>query len=56
MLPNSEALEQLKKFIAPLHPLSEQEWNDFASIWQPFSAKRKTVLTAAGKYYDSEDT
>ncbi|MES2004376.1 MAG: Crp/Fnr family transcriptional regulator [Bacteroidota bacterium] len=43
-----DTLEQLKKFITPIHPLSEQEWKDFASIWQPFSAKRKTILTAAG--------
>ena len=42
------ALCELQKFISPIHPLSEEEWNDFASIWQPFSAKRKTVLTAAG--------
>lgn len=38
----------MQKFITPIHPLSEEEWNDFAAIWQPFSAKRKTVLTAAG--------
>jgi CRP-like cAMP-binding protein len=41
-------ISQLHKFISPIHPLREEEWNDFASIWQPFSAKRKTVLTAAG--------
>lgn len=28
--------------------LTEQEWNDFSAVWQPFTAKRKTVLTAAG--------
>ena len=43
-----ESILQLQKFISPIHPLREEEWNDFASIWQPFSAKRKTVLTAAG--------
>jgi CRP-like cAMP-binding protein len=43
-----KALLELQKFISPIHPLSEEEWNGFASIWQPFSAKRKTVLTAAG--------
>lgn len=43
-----EALVQLQKFIRPIHPLREEEWNDFAAIWQPFSAKRKTILTAAG--------
>lgn len=42
-------IEELHKFISPIHPLREEEWNDFASIWQPYSAKRKTVLTAAGE-------
>jgi CRP-like cAMP-binding protein len=31
------------------HPLQEHEWKDFEAIWQPFSAKRKTVLTLAGE-------
>ncbi|NCI51699.1 Crp/Fnr family transcriptional regulator [Sediminibacterium roseum] len=48
MISQEEAILQLKKFIAPIHPLREEEWNDFASVWQPYSAKRKTVLTAAG--------
>ena len=48
MTDTQSALIQLQKFIEPVHPLSEQEWNDFASIWQPFSAKRKTILTATG--------
>lgn len=43
-----QAIAQLQKFIAPVHTLKEAEWNDFAAIWQPFSAKRKTVLTAMG--------
>jgi CRP-like cAMP-binding protein len=44
-----DPIEELQKFITPIHPLREEEWNDFAAIWQPFSAKRKTVLTAAGE-------
>lgn len=43
------AIEQLKQFIDPIHPLTEEEWAAFASIWQPFSAKRKELLTAAGE-------
>lgn len=39
----------LQKFIDQIHPLKKEEWNAFASIWQPFSCKRKTVLTAAGE-------
>jgi CRP-like cAMP-binding protein len=48
LVSHDEAILQLQKFIAPIHPLREEEWDDFASVWQPFSAKRKTVLTAAG--------
>ncbi len=43
------AIEQLKQFIDKIHPLTEEEWDAFASIWQPFSAKRKELLTAAGE-------
>lgn len=43
------AIKQLKQFIDPIHPLTEEEWTAFASIWQPFSAKRKELLTAAGE-------
>lgn len=48
MAHTEQALEQLQKFITAIHPLNEEEWNDFASIWQPFTAPRKTILTAAG--------
>ncbi len=46
---NPSAIEELKKFISPIHTLHEEEWKAFASIWQPFSAKRKELLTAAGE-------
>jgi CRP-like cAMP-binding protein len=42
-------LLHLKKFTDAVHPLKEDEWNDFASIWQPVQYKRKTILTAAGE-------
>ena len=45
----AEALEHLKKQIFAVHPLHENEWDDFASIFKPFEAKRKTVLTKAGE-------
>lgn len=44
-----EALKQLKKHLFAVHPLSNEEWEDFAAIWQKVSYKRKTVLTAAGE-------
>lgn len=43
-----EELEQLRKIVQQLHPLADREWEDFLSIWQPYSAKRKTLLTSAG--------
>lgn len=44
-----EPISILQKFISAIHPLREEEWNDFAAIWQPVAFKRKTVLTAAGE-------
>jgi CRP-like cAMP-binding protein len=43
------ALEQLKKHVFAIHPLSIEAWTGFTSIWQLVSFKRKTVLTAAGE-------
>jgi CRP-like cAMP-binding protein len=45
----SAALEQLQKIMFAIHPLAENEWNDLAAIWQPFEAKRKTMLTKTGE-------
>ncbi|MFM9837352.1 MAG: Crp/Fnr family transcriptional regulator [Cyclobacteriaceae bacterium] len=45
----TESLQHLKKFTYALHPLSVEEWNDFASIWHEDEAKRKTILTAKGE-------
>jgi CRP-like cAMP-binding protein len=39
----------LQEFIARIHPLKPEEWEALSSVWQPFSCKRKTVLTAAGE-------
>jgi CRP-like cAMP-binding protein len=40
--------EILKKFVYDIQPLKDEEWASFASAWQPFFGKRKTVLTSAG--------
>jgi CRP-like cAMP-binding protein len=66
-----EQLLQLRQFIRALHPLPDKEWQAFSGIWQPFSAKRKEIITAAGErekylyfvlegvqriyYYDEQD-
>ena len=39
----------LQNFFTAIHPLSAEEWNAMSAIWQPFSCKRKTILTAAGE-------
>lgn len=41
--------DHLKKVVYAVHPLKEDEWQEFAAIWQPVQYKRKTVLTAAGE-------
>ena len=41
-------IEVLHQFITKIHPLKEEEWQAFSSIWQPFEAKRKTLLTKPG--------
>ncbi|MBK9530241.1 MAG: Crp/Fnr family transcriptional regulator [Ferruginibacter sp.] len=43
-----EQLASLEKFIAGICPLNGEELDRFLSIWEPFSAKRKTMLTRAG--------
>ncbi len=45
----SQSLQELKKFSLTIHRLTENEWNDFASIWQQGEAKRKTILTYKGE-------
>ncbi|HEX2684142.1 MAG TPA: cyclic nucleotide-binding domain-containing protein [Ferruginibacter sp.] len=66
-----EQLDQLRDFIAAFYPLRPQELDIFLSIWEPFSANRKTILTRAGEternlyfvtegiqrvyYYDEQD-
>ncbi len=45
----SAALNQLKQTTFAIHPLNDIVWEEFAGIWQPFSARRKTVLTTVGE-------
>lgn len=39
----------LEKFITGIFPLNSKELDLFLSIWEPFTAKRKTILTRAGE-------
>lgn len=44
-----DELLQLRQLIQAVHPLPDDDWQAFAGIWQPFSAKRKEIITAAGE-------
>lgn len=42
-------LTALKALVEAVQPLPEGDWQALAAIWQPFSARRKQVLTVAGE-------
>lgn len=46
---NPNASQSLKSMVYKIHSLPGNEWKEFEQIWQPYSAKRKTILTAAGE-------
>lgn len=39
----------LRQLIQAIYPLTDEEWDDFSTLWHPFAAQRKTTLTAAGE-------
>lgn len=43
------SLNALKQVTESIHPISPDAWEDFSSIWEPISAKRKVVLTHPGQ-------
>jgi CRP-like cAMP-binding protein len=43
------SLHQLERLVRAIHPLPSDAWTDLATIWQPFSAKRKGFVTLAGE-------
>ncbi len=45
----SPAHLSLKAFFDPIIRVPEEQWQQCWSAWQPFSAKRRTILTAAGE-------
>lgn len=42
-------LSNLKQTVFGIHPLREEEWQAFAGIWEDWSMKRKTIMTAPGE-------
>jgi CRP-like cAMP-binding protein len=45
----SQDLDALRNFIARIHPLDDSAWTAFSEHWQPYIARRRTLLTAAGE-------
>ncbi|MFT3935936.1 MAG: cyclic nucleotide-binding domain-containing protein [Chitinophagaceae bacterium] len=43
------AIEQLRKYLSNIHALPPALLDELLGIWQPFTAKRKTMLTRAGE-------
>lgn len=46
---SSEPILQLKKLVDAIQPLTNEDWLAFSRLWKPFTAKRKEVLTFAGR-------
>ncbi len=44
-----DAMKKMEAAVSKVQLLTDVEWEDFAAVWQPFSAKRKTLLTATGE-------
>ena len=42
-------LEKLKIIVEAIQPISDDDWDAFSAIWQPFKAKRKQKITALGE-------
>lgn len=45
----SEDLLLLQKLVHAISPLPQDDWQAFAALWKPHSAKRKEIITAAGE-------
>lgn len=43
-----QALTQLKQVTDAVQPLSAEAWADFTAIWEPYTTKRKEVITTQG--------
>lgn len=50
---HEEKMKEILKVITNnISPLSGEEWEDFQSIWKPFSCKRKECISPVGKTED----
>ena len=44
-----EVPDALRQLVDAVQPLSDEAWHDFATIWKPYTARRKETLLAAGE-------
>ncbi|GAB2787062.1 Crp/Fnr family transcriptional regulator [Rhabdobacter roseus] len=44
-----EVPHALRQLVDAVHPLPQEAWADFATIWKPYTARRKEMLLAAGE-------
>jgi len=44
-----DVLQRLQNMVFKVQAFTEAEWDEFACIWQPYSAKRKEMLTSIGE-------
>lgn len=44
-----ENFQQLKALLSAIGPIADAEWEAFSTIWTPFSAKRKEIISQAGE-------
>jgi CRP-like cAMP-binding protein len=44
-----ESLQLLRSLVNAVQPLSEEDWLAFSSIWKPFQARRKEIVTTVGE-------
>ncbi len=49
MVDLTESILLLKNLTNSIYPLPEKDWASFSSIWKPFEAKRKEIITAPGE-------
>jgi CRP-like cAMP-binding protein len=42
-------LEHMRQLSMAVHPMPDDAWKSFAAIWEPFTARRKELLTLAGE-------
>jgi CRP-like cAMP-binding protein len=47
--PSINEILLLKAFVDKLHPLPENEWEQFSGIWETVTAKRKAILRSPGE-------